>query len=208
MDWRGRFNSNGIWHSSGRWGKDGTWRGASAPRRSGAHGQVSGHGVIRLRSRGAERFVTMRDWGDATSYAVGSRVSFRLDWRGEAVNVALAPGRTDNGQKGATSGASTGNRDRVRAVWMDRKGEAMTDAERICGQLKTRHVPFGEPWTASVRRAMLDDLRGRPEHECRRLGGEAFYCADGSLVYIGTEIQGDTPVVHFQSGQGEIHPAS
>ena len=54
----------------------------------------------------------------------------------------------------------------------------------------------------------VKDLRGRPDHECRRLAGEAFYCADGSLVYIGTEIQSDALVVHFQSGQGEIHRAS
>ena len=41
----------------------------------------------------------------------------------------------------------------------------MTDAERICGQLKTRHVALGKPWTDSVREAMLEDLRGRPDHE-------------------------------------------
>ena len=100
MDWRGRFDSNGIWHPSGRWGKDGTWRGASAPRRSGAHGQVSGHGVIRLRSRGAERFIVMRAWSDAVRCEVGACVRFTLDTRGQAVNVALAPGQTDKWTNG------------------------------------------------------------------------------------------------------------
>ena len=64
-DWQGRFDSNGIWRPAGRWGTDGTWRGASPPRRAGACGTVSGHGVIRLGSRGAVRFVTMREWADA-----------------------------------------------------------------------------------------------------------------------------------------------
>ena len=103
----------------------------------------------------------------ATPRPTLSALACRSSWTGGArrSNVALAPtnGQMDKWTKRVDpltrqkTGTGSGPN-----VWTERKGEAMTDAERICGQLKTRHVALGKPWTDSVREAMLN-----PDHAPR-----------------------------------------